>query len=141
MTAASTGQEVEVHLRGRLTDGTEFLSTYPQTPLQFRLGDGSVIGGLESAIRGMTAGQRKKVRLSPDRAFGFRNEGLVLRVPRSRLENQVEIGDEVMLPFEEERSFRIIELGSTDALLDGNHPLAGKAVDFEIELVSLTFMR
>lgn len=136
----TTGQNVNVHYRGTLSDGTEFDNSRVRgQALSFEIGSGRMISGFNDAVVGMTVGETKSVTLTPDNAYGYRNEQAVQNVPRTAFgeDFQFEIGGTVqgngpMGPF----LAKILEVGDDNVLLDMNHPLAGETLNFEIELVS-----
>lgn len=135
-----TGQNVKVHYKGTLADGTEFdNSRIRGQTLNFEIGSGLMISGFNDAVIGMAVGETKTVTLTPDNAYGFRNEQAVQNVPRAAFgeDFEFEIGGTVQGngprgPF----LAKIVEVSEEDVLLDMNHPLAGETLNFEIELVS-----
>ena len=136
----TTGQNVNVHYRGILADGTEFDNSRARgQELNFDIGSGRMIGGFNDAIIGMSVGETKSVTINPENAYGYRNEEAVQQVPRTAFgeDFQFEIGGTVqgngpMGPF----LAKILQVSDTEVMLDMNHPLAGETLTFEIELVS-----
>jgi peptidylprolyl isomerase len=142
MQTAKQGDVVHVHYRGTLDDGSQFDSSAGGDPLSFTLGSGEVIPGFEEAIEGMSPGQKKTQRIEPTNAYGERNEELVFSVPREQLPpggEDLEVGDMLSVGFPDGSS-AAVQVSSLDAetvTLDANHPLSGKALTFELELVSI----
>ena len=140
MTQAKQGDTVYVHYKGSLEDGTLFDSSEGNDPISFTIGAGEVITGFEEAIVGMSEGDSKTERIVPARAYGDRRDELVFSVGRDQMpEGEVEVGDMLSVGFPDGRtaSVQIAELDDESVTLDANHPLAGKTLVFELELVSI----
>ncbi len=141
MTPAKTGDAVKVHYTGRLDDGTEFDSSSGRRPLDMTIGDGRVIPGFEEAVVGMVPGEKKTVTLSPEQAYGPRAEDLVHEVERSAIPEQADLkaGMRIRGAGKNGETLTFTVTGFTDRMvtLDANHPLAGKELTFEIELVEI----
>lgn len=141
MQQAKSGDTVQVHYKGRLEDGTEFDSSEGREPLQFQLGSGQVVPGFEAAVDGMTEGEKKTATIPADEAYGERREDLMFQVPKSQLPPgaEVEIGDmlQVGLNNGETVPVQVAALDDENLTLDANHPLAGKDLTFELELVKI----
>jgi len=135
------GDTVKVDYTLTLDDGTEIDSSVGGEPLEFQLGTGAVISGFEEAVLGMTAGQTKKVKITPANGYGERDETLVQIYERSKLPEGVEpeIGmylqayrvDGTMMPV------RIVAFDDLTVTVDGNHQLAGENLNFTITLVEI----
>lgn len=138
---AESGDTVRVHYNGRLEDGTEFDSSAGRDPLQFTLGEGSMIPGFEKAVIGMSLGQWKTVEIPADEAYGPYREELVLVVDRGELppDLEPEVGQQLQMQQADGRviSVTVIEVSESSVTLDANHRLAGKALIFEIQLVEI----
>jgi peptidylprolyl isomerase len=141
MQQAKRGDRVKVHYTGTLEDGTVFDSSSGEDPLEFTIGDGQVIPGVEEAIVGMSAGQQKHETIEPGRGYGDRNEELVFSVSRDQLPpgSDIEIGDMLQVGFGDGRTstVQVMQLSDDLLTLDANHPLAGKTLLFDLELVSI----
>lgn len=141
MTTAKIGDTVRVHYTGKLTDGSEFDSSAGRDPLEFQLGAGRIIPGLERQIVGMAVGDTSTVNVPAAEAYGDHDVGAIQRVPRSAIPPhiQLEIGGRVMAETEDgnQLMLTVIELEPDMVTLDANHPLAGKDLVFEIELVEI----
>lgn len=138
---AEAGDKVHVHYTGKLDDGEMFDSSRSRQPLDFRLGAGEVIPGLERAVAGMEVGTSREVRLEPEEAYGQPREDLVIDVPLDRLPEgeRPAVGDTLRLQDSQGRQHmaRVADMGQEQVTLDLNHPLAGKALTFELELVEV----
>ena len=138
---ASEGDTVQVHYAGRLEDGTVFDSSEGRDPLEFTLGAGQVIPGFEKAVVGMTEGEKTTASIPPEEAYGPRSEELVLQVQRSQFPDGVtpEVGQRFQLKTEDGNTMRVTvtETRRETVEIDANHPLAGKALTFEVELVKI----
>ena len=138
---AGQGDTVAVHYKGSLDDGSVFDSSEGSDPIEFTIGAHQVIDGFENAIIGMAAGDRKTENIPADQAYGAREDQLVFHVPRSSLQGglEVEIGDyvRVTLPDGQAASMQVVGLDEEAVTLDANHPLAGKTLTFELELVEI----
>jgi len=141
MTQAKSGDTVKIHYTGTLDDGTQFDSSAGRDPLQFTLGTGQVIPGFDKAVEGMTVGDSKQVNIPAEDAYGPRREQMVQDVPRSALPNDLDPVEGMALQAKGQDG-QVINLTVTDVkddsiTVDGNHPLAGKALNFDIELVDI----
>jgi peptidylprolyl isomerase len=138
---AKRGDKVRVHYRGTLDDGTEFDSSKGGDPIQFTLGQGDVIPGFESAVEGMSTGEKKTEHIRADRAYGQRRDDLVFNVSRDRMppDSEVQVGDTLRIGFPDGNSsvVKVTEVGADNVTLDANHPLAGRDLTFELELVAI----
>ena len=141
MAKAKRGDVVNVHYKGTLDDGTEFDSSEGSDPIQFTIGNGDVIVGFEEAIIGMSAGDKKTERFSPERAYGKHKKDLVFTIPRGQLPKgtEIEIGDTLKIGFADggSASVQVAEMNAKTVTLDANHPLAGKTLTFDLTLVSI----
>ncbi len=138
---AESGDTVRVHYTGTLDDGTVFDSSRDGDPLEFVLGEGQVIEGFEEALFGMSEGESREVELPPDKAYGERSDELVISVDRSELPEDLdpEVGQTLAVDTgdEEEMAAWVAEVGEDAITVDLNHPLAGRTLNFEVELVAL----
>jgi peptidylprolyl isomerase len=141
MTTAKQGDTVKVHYTGKLDDGTVFDSSRDQDLLEFKVGEGQVIPGFESSIEGMSAGETKTVTIPSESAYGPRREEMVAEVGRGELPENIEFekGQQLQIPQEDGELIILTIMDITDetVTLDANHPLAGKDLTFEIELVEI----
>jgi peptidylprolyl isomerase len=141
MTQAKSGDTVRIHYTGTLADGTQFDSSDGRDPLEFALGGGQVIPGFDSAVDGMAVGDNKSVTIEPDQAYGERHEQLVQQVPKSALPQDMEpaIGMQLQSQSPEGQVMNLVitEVADETITVDANHPLAGQALTFAIELVEI----
>jgi len=141
MSQAKSGDSVKIHYTGTLDDGTQFDSSAGREPLAFELGSGQVIPGFEKAVDGMSVGESKTVNIQAEDAYGPHNAQMVQEVPRSALPDDLtpEVGMGLQAQGAEGQVANLVVTSVEDdsITVDGNHPLAGKALNFEIELVSI----
>lgn len=141
MSEAKSGDTVRIHYTGKLDDGTQFDSSAGRDPLEFVLGQGNVIIGFDKAVEGMAIGDSKSVRLEPDDAYGQRQPELVQDVPRTALPADIEPQEGMALQSKspEGHVTNLVVTAVTDESItvDANHPLAGYALSFDIELVEI----
>ena len=139
MRQAAIGDTVRVHYVGTLTDGTEFDSSARGDPIEVTLGGGQVIPGFENALLGMAEGDKKSVTLEPSDAYGPHNHQLIHVVERERIpaEMDLDVGTVLHASDPDGRQLRLLVVALEDGrvTLDANHPLAGKALTFGLELV------
>ena len=141
MTAAKNGDSVKIHYTGTLEDGTTFDSSAGRDPLEFTLGSGQVIVGFDEAVTGMKTGDTKNVTIPADKAYGQRNEEMVITAPRDQVPKDInpEVGQQLQMAGPDNQPIVVLITEVTDEhiLLDANPPLAGKDLVFDIELVAI----
>ena len=141
MTQAKNGDTVKVHYVGKLEDGTVFDSSEGRDPLKFTLGDDRMIAGFETAIVGMNVGDEKTITVTSKDAYGPHRDDLVFEVEREALPNDLdpEVGQQLELQQPDGRSVILTVAGISDdgVTLDGNHPLAGEDLTFDVTLVGI----
>ncbi|HDI52273.1 peptidylprolyl isomerase [candidate division KSB1 bacterium] len=141
MAAAKRGDTVKVHYTGKLEDGTIFDSSADREPLQFTIGEELLIPGFEEAIIGMSPGETKTAVVSADQAYGPYREEMVLEVDRTQLppELEPEIGQQLQMqqPDGQVVLIKIVDVSDSVVKLDANHPLAGKDLTFDIQLLEI----
>ena len=141
MRKAKRGDKVQVHYTGLLQDGTIFDSSESQAPIVLTLGGGDVIPGFDEAIVGMAVGDKKIETIDVQRAYGDRRDDLIFRVDRERVpsDEELEVGDVLSVGFPDGGSttVQVTAVDGETVTLDANHPLAGKTLVFELELVSI----
>ena len=141
MTQAKSGDTVKIHYAGTLDDGTQFDSSVGRDPMQFTLGSGEVIPGFDKAVEGMAVGETRTVNIPAEEAYGPHREQMVQEVPRTALPDDFD-PEEGMALQAKGRDGQVIRVTITavsddSVTVDANHPLAGKALNFEIELVDI----
>ena len=129
------GDTVSVHYRGTLDSGEEFDSSRGGEPLTFVVGGGQIIKGFDDAVRGLSVGETVKIHLEPDQAYGQPRQDMIFEVPRSQAPEGLTAGIQVQLS--NGAPATVVEVTDTAVRIDANHPMAGKALNFEIELVSV----
>ncbi|MCR9146336.1 MAG: peptidylprolyl isomerase [Rhodobacteraceae bacterium] len=141
MTEVKTGDTVRIHYTGTLADGETFDSSEGRDPLEFTVGSGQIIPGLEEAIPGMTVGDKKKVEIPADQAYGPVDPNAMQPVPRKDIPDNIplDLGTQlqVQTPQGQTLQVTVAEVGEEQVVLDANHPLAGKDLTFDIELVEI----
>lgn len=138
MRTASTGDLVRAHVVARLADGSVWMDSRQEHPLDFKAGGDDVIPGVARAVVGMAQGEIKLLALSPEDAYGERDEDLVARLPREHLGMDVAVGDTLQAKRDgAEMTVWVKEVSAGEVVLDGNHPLAGCSLLVEIELVGV----
>lgn len=137
---AASGDTVRVHYTGTLADGTEFDSSAGRDPIELTLGGGMVIPGFERALMGMAQGDTKSVTLEPIDAYGPHDARLVQVVERERIPAEIDlrIGTGLQTSDGSGNPIRltVVALDDDTATVDANHPLAGKSLTFDLELVA-----
>jgi len=141
MAQAKQGDSVRVHYTGMFTDGTIFDSSVQREALQFTLGAGQLIPGFEQAVIGMQPGEAKTVIVLTDDAYGQRKDTLVFMVERNVMPPQVNpaVGQRFQIRQRDGSTMLVTVAAVSDAnvTLDANHPLAGKDLTFEIQLLEI----
>lgn len=138
--AVKNGDSVFVHYTGRLDAGSIFDSSEGRDPLEFVMGGGMIIPGFEKAVDGKNVGDKISVSIPPEQAYGQRNEEMVLIVPRNEVPDSIqpETGMQLRLTLEEgELDVIVSRVTDEEVELDGNHPLAGKTLHFDIDIVEI----
>jgi peptidylprolyl isomerase len=142
MTQVKSGDTVRVHYTGTLTDGQTFDSSEGKDPLEFTVGSGQIIPGLDSAVEGMAVGDKKTVEVPVDQAYGQPDPNAQQAVPRTDIPEDIplDLGTQlqVQTPQGQVMPVTVVEVTDEQVVLDANHPLAGKDLTFAIELVDIT---
>lgn len=128
------GDTVQVHYTGRLDDGQTFDSSQGRAPLQFVVGSGQVIPGFDQAVAGLSVGEARSVRIEPSAGYGDRRDDLVLKVPQSQAPDGLTVGDQVQV---NDTPATVVGIDDVGVTIDANHPLAGHALNFEIQVVGI----
>lgn len=141
MTHASTGNTVSFHYTGTLDDGSTFDSSAGRDPLQFQMGANQIIPGLEKEMVGMAVGDRKKIRVAAEKAYGPHRPEAIQSVPRAQIPAEIELKPGLELqaqaPDGQPMQLKVVEVGETEVKLDANHPLAGEDLTFDVEIVAI----
>ncbi|WP_210395819.1 FKBP-type peptidyl-prolyl cis-trans isomerase [Motiliproteus sediminis] len=143
MTAIGQGTEVTLHFTIELEDGSVVDSTRERSPATFTVGDGNLLPGFERALFGYRAGDQQRLRILPEQGFGMPNPGNVQSLPRSAFESlEQELEPGVVVSFADPSQGNlpgvIRNVGATQVEVDFNHPLAGRTLYFDVEVLSVT---
>lgn len=141
MSKAQANDTVKVHYTGKLTSGEVFDSSLNRDPLQFTVGEGQMIKGFDEAVNGMEINEKKTVTIISDEAYGPVREDLIQDIPKTQLPDDLkpEIGQTLVATGPEGQQTQVLVADVSDEAIkiDANHPLAGKDLVFEIELVEI----
>lgn len=141
MEKAKNGDLVRVHYTGKLEDGTVFDSSREREPLEFTLGEGQVIAGFEEAVVGMSLGETRTAQVGADKGYGPRREEMVVEVERKQFPGHLDpkVGQhlEIKQPDGDCIMVTVVDVSESKITLDANHPLAGRALSFEIQLMDI----
>jgi FKBP-type peptidyl-prolyl cis-trans isomerase 2 len=142
MTQVKNGDTVRVHYTGKLADGKIFDTSTDREPLEFTVGGGRVIPGFGQAVVGMSPGESKTVEIPMDQAYGPWRKEKVVAIDRASFPENIEpqVGQRLALRQQDGRRVPVMVTGVTEfsVRLDANHPLVGKDLIFEIEIVEIT---
>lgn len=138
---AKPGDIVKVHYTGKFEDGTIFESSLDREPLEFTLGEGQIISGFEEAVIGMASGESKTVKIPAEKAYGPHRKEMVIVVARDHFPGDIklQIGERLQLSQTDGTPVivTVADLSESTVTLDANHPLAGKELTFDIQLVDI----
>ena len=141
MKKPQSGDTVRVHYTGTLEDGSQFDSSRGSEPMEFAMGQGQLIAGFENAVADLIVGESCTVTLNPDEAYGPANPEMVQDVPRRLMPEDMELHEGMVLQGRAEDgrvdNFTVVSFTEETVKLDANHPLAGKVLTFEIELIEI----
>ena len=141
MNQAKNGDRVKVHYTGKLVDNMVFDSSQNHAPLEFTIGTESVILGFEKGIIGMKTGDRKTITIQPEEAYGPRQKELVLNVKKSDFSENIipAIGEHFQIGEQDDSNVDLIitDIDEDTVTFDANHPLAGRILIFDVELVAI----
>lgn len=131
------GNTVKVHYTGKLEDNQVFDSSEGKQPIEFLVGSQQVIEGFESAVLGLTKGDKTTVNIPADKAYGELREDLLITVPKNQVPSDVQVGAQLQGIGQNGEPFNVTvkTVSESEVVLDANHPLAGKNLIFEIEVV------
>jgi FKBP-type peptidyl-prolyl cis-trans isomerase 2 len=141
MATVKSGDKIKVHYHGKLVSGETFDSSAGREPLAFEVGSGAVIKGFDEGVTGMAVGEKKTIQIPFLEAYGAHNAEMVIEMPKDRFpaDMEVTIGMPLHMSDGQGRQFQVTvtEIKDTSVLLDANHPLAGKDLIFDLELVAI----
>jgi FKBP-type peptidyl-prolyl cis-trans isomerase 2 len=140
--AVQSGNTIKIHYHGRLSDGTTFDSSTGRSPLEFTVGSGQVIKGFDDGVQGMSVGDKKTIEIPFAHAYGPEDPSMIIEFPVEKLPGDMkpEIGMQLNMNNAEGQQFPVVITGITDEniVLNANHPLAGKDLIFDLELVEIS---
>jgi len=141
MAQAKNGDTVKVHYSGKLDDGTLFDTSAEREPLEFTIGEGKLIPDFEQAVVGMEPGESKNIQITSDNAYGPHHEEMVMVVDRKDIPEGLDpqVNQKLQVQQQNGQSFvvTVTEVSEANVTLDGNHPLAGKDLSFDIQLMEI----
>lgn len=141
MTEIKQGDTVRIHYKGTLLDGNVFDSSEGRDPLEFVVGSGQIIPGLDTAMPGLTVGEKKRVEIACVDAYGPINPAMRQQIPREGIPDDIplEPGTQLQMqtPDGQALPVTVVEVDEATVTLDANHPLAGQDLVFDIEVVSI----
>jgi peptidylprolyl isomerase len=135
------GDTVRIHYTCRLDDNSVFATTRNRAPLEFVVGESQIIPGLQEGVLGMKPGESKTFQIGPEKAFGPYHDEMTATLDRNLVppDLYLEIGAPLRVKHSDghESEVRVTAFNESSVTVDGNHPLAGKALTMEVELVEL----
>jgi FKBP-type peptidyl-prolyl cis-trans isomerase 2 len=141
MQQVKNGDTVAIHYHGTLTDGSIFDSSLQREPLEFEVGSGMVIPGFDAGVMDMTVGEKKQIHIPFMEAYGPSQAEMIMDFPKDQFPADMvpEVGMQLQMSSQDGQNFPvvIIEVAEETVKLDGNHPLAGKDLIFDLELMEI----
>ncbi|MBM3416267.1 MAG: peptidylprolyl isomerase [Bacteroidetes bacterium] len=141
MQQVKKGDKIKIHYHGKLTSGETFDSSAGREPLEFEVGGGMVIKGFDEGVTGMSVGENKTIQIPFNEAYGPVNPEMIIDMPKGRFPEDLnlELGMPIMMSDRQGHQFQvtITEIKESSVMLDANHPLAGKDLIFDLELVEI----
>ena len=142
MGSAKNGDTVKVHYTGKLENGEVFDSSKDREPLMFVIGEGNVIPGFENGVLGMEEGDSKNISLAPEEAYGERRKELVVEIEKGQFPENItpSVGLQLQMTQQNGDPIHVVitAIHEERVTLDANHPLAGKTLFFDIQLVEIS---
>lgn len=141
MTQVKKGDKIKIHYHGKLTDGSTFDSSEGREPLEFEVGSGMVIPGFDEGVTGMIIGEKKTINIPAMEAYGPKQEELLMEFPLDKFpaDMKPEVGMALNMSNQDGQQFPVVIAAVKEevVVLDGNHPLAGQDLIFDLELVEI----
>ncbi|HUT68296.1 MAG TPA: peptidylprolyl isomerase [Dehalococcoidales bacterium] len=141
MAQAKTGDTVKVHYTGKLDDGTVFDTSAEGEPLEFSIGEGRIIPDFEQAVVGMKPGESKSIQIASENAYGPHRKEMVMVVDRKDIPEGLDpkVNQRLQVQQSNGQPFvvTVTDASETSVTLDGNHPLAGQDLTFDIQLTEI----
>lgn len=142
MAQAQPGNTVKVHYTGKLDDGKVFDTSANRNPIEFTIGEGRVIPGFENGVVGMNIGEAKTITIPAEQAYGPHRDDMVIAVEKTHLppDLEAEVGDQLQMRQADGQPVvvTVADIDDESITLDANHPLAGKDLTFDVELVEVS---
>ena len=141
MSQVKANNTVKVHYTGKLSDGQVFDTSEGKEPIEFVLGQGQLIPGFEQGLIDMKVNEKKTITIAKEEAYGEVNDQLIQEIDRANLpqdmEPKVGMGLVSKSPEGQEMNLMIVEVKDASVVIDGNHPLAGRDLVFDLEVVEI----
>lgn len=135
------GMQVTLHFALKLNNGEVVDSTFEKEPAQFVFGDGNLLEGFEQALIGLTEGEKKSFTIQPENGFGQTNPNNIQEIPRDQFGEEIELEQGLMLSFADAQNAElpgvVTEFDEKSVTVDFNHPLAGKEIQFDVEIIGV----
>lgn len=142
MKETKKGDKVKVHYHGKLSTGETFDSSEGREPLEFEIGSGMVIKGFDDGVTGMKIGDRKTINIPVEEAYGPKVQEMIIDMPKTQFpqDMELEVGMPLVMSDNSGQQFQvvIVEIKEDTVTLDANHPLAGKELVFDLEMIEIT---
>ena len=140
--AIQNNDNISVHYTGTFEDGEVFDSSRERGPLSFEVGAGQMIKGFDDAVVGMDVGESKQITLAPEDAYGHRNEEMLVELPTTSFPEDMELEMGLQLQLTNQNGqpvpATVVQIGDENITMDVNHPMAGKTLVFDIEIVEVS---
>lgn len=141
MDQAKLGDTVKIHITEKMEDDTVVESSQDRGPLEFEIGAGNVISGLEQGVIGMRTGDKKTITIPPEDAFGPPREDLVIDLNKNEIPEGIKLSVGVHLKIQTSDGqvfkVKVVDVKEDTVTLDANHPLAGATLNFDVELIEI----
>jgi peptidylprolyl isomerase len=141
MSQAKIGDTVKIHFTGKFEDETVIDSSEEQGPLEFTIGNGEVITGLEQGVVGMEVGDKKTLTILPEEGFGLKHDELLVEITKDEFPRHINptVGLHLQIQQPDGQVFKVkvVDMTADTVTLDGNHPLAGSTLIFDVEMVEI----
>ena len=131
---------VSVHYTGSYTDGEVFDTSKGRDPLLFLVGHGQMISGFEQEMLGAEIGEKREFTLTPEKAYGMRDEGAIQKVPKSQFPDDMQLAPGMVLGAQSDRGpvqFSVVSVDGDEVTVDFNHQMAGMTLRFSVEVVGI----
>ncbi len=135
------GKQVTLHFALKLAEGATVDSTFDKDPVRLIVGDGNLPAGFETPLLGLSAGAKEVFDVEPEHAFGQHNPSNIQKLPRQQFAPELELEPGLMLSFADKANGElpgvVVEFDDEQVTVDFNHPLAGRALKFEVEIIAV----